>query len=146
MIGMNRLIFSKAFTSSCKSVRKVPFTKSITRANTRYFKPTSILQQIRFNSKLSTAPNIEANSNGSTNSQSDTKPRPKLTSEIFKLLRLAKPESKLIFALICLVTTSATTMTLPLMIGKIIDTTKKTTMMTKAKTTTIKMTHNQAIN
>ena len=73
MIGMNRLIFSKAFTSSCKSVGKVPFTKSITRANTRYFKPTSILQQIRFNSKLSTAPNIEANSNGSTNSQSDTK-------------------------------------------------------------------------
>lgn len=127
MIGMNRLIFSKAFTSSCKSVGKVPFTKSITRANTRYFKPTSILQQIRFNSKLSTAPNIEANSNGSTNSQSDTKkPRPKLTSEIFKLLRLAKPESKLIFfALICLVTTSATSMALPLMIGKIIDTTKK---------------------
>ena len=27
------------------------------------------------------------------------KPRPKLTSEIFKLLRLAKPESKLIFCL-----------------------------------------------
>lgn len=52
---------------------KVPFTKSITRANTRYFKPTSILQQIRFNSKLSTTPNTEANSNGSTNSQSDTK-------------------------------------------------------------------------
>lgn len=95
---MNRLIFSKAFTSSCKSMGKVPFTKSITRANTRYFKPTSILQQIRFNSKLSTTPNTEANSNGSTNSQSDTKkPRPKLTSEIFKLLRLAKPESKLIF-------------------------------------------------
>ncbi|CAI5755572.1 unnamed protein product [Candida verbasci] len=43
-------------------------------------------------------------------------------NDVVKLLRLAKPESKsLFFALICLGITSATTMSLPLIIGKIID-------------------------
>ena len=84
-----------------------------------------MLQQIRFNSTTST----ECFSVPKDDKQSEEPPkttkRPKLTADIVKLLRLAKPESKLIFfALLCLVATSATTMALPLIMGKIIDTAK----------------------
>ncbi|KAI5948769.1 MDL1 [Candida theae] len=52
-------------------------------------------------------------------------PRSTLFKDLVKLIKLAKPESKLIFfALLCLATSSATTMSLPLIIGKIIDTAK----------------------
>lgn len=48
-----------------------------------------------------------------------------LRRDLIKLIKLAKPEFKiLVFAFACLLVTSATSMTLPLFIGKIIDTAK----------------------
>ncbi|CUM65950.1 uncharacterized protein PRCAT00003603001 [Priceomyces carsonii] len=47
--------------------------------------------------------------------------------DVLKLLKLAKPEYKLLaFALVCLVITSAVGMSLPLLIGKILDTVNST--------------------
>lgn len=58
----------------------------------------------------------------------DTVPKPKnsLAQDIGRLLKLARPEYKLLFfALICLFISAATSMSLPLFIGKIIDTIKE---------------------
>lgn len=55
-----------------------------------------------------------------------TKTKAKFTSEFRNLIRLAKPESKLLLsAFACLFITSSVSMTLPLIVGKIIDTTKE---------------------
>lgn len=73
------------------------------------------LRQIRHNSSDSIpSPTNEVN------------PPPKsVRSDIQRLLKLAKPEYKLILAaLLCLIITSTVTMSLPLFIGKIIDTAK----------------------
>ena len=93
-----------------------------------------VLNQIRLNSTakdLRPAPNDQQASQEETDPSSDqsTKegkpPRSTLFKDLLKLIKLAKPESKLImFALLCLAISSATTMSLPLIIGKIIDTAK----------------------
>lgn len=55
----------------------------------------------------------------------EAKPKPNLRQDIMRLARLAKPEVKLmVFAFACLLVTSATSMSLPLFIGKVIDMTK----------------------
>ncbi|RLV90915.1 ATP-dependent permease MDL1 [Spathaspora sp. JA1] len=79
--------------------------------------------QIRFNSTLpSSTSDVKVDSN--TNDV-EIKKKQSIGKDIVKLLKLAKPEYKiLIFALLCLCITSATTMSLPLVIGKIIDTTR----------------------
>lgn len=74
----------------------------------------------RYNSTASARDNALAANAVSPNS----KPRT-LTKDLRKLFRLAKPEVKIIIAaLLCLILTSAVSMSLPLLIGKIIDTAK----------------------
>ncbi|KAL6454696.1 MDL1 ATP-dependent permease MDL1 [Candida maltosa Xu316] len=119
---MNKLIISRCFSSTCRRLTKIPCLKSTVRPIRHTIKPISILQQVRFNSTTTNT----AENEGTSPKEEPSKKRPKLMAEIMKLLRLAKPESKLIFfALICLITTSATSMALPLIMGKIIDTTKE---------------------
>lgn len=56
----------------------------------------------------------------------ETKPPKNMFNDLKRLVKLAKPESRTIAAaLLCLVTTSSVSMSLPLFIGKIIDTTKE---------------------
>lgn len=134
MIGINKLVFSKCLSNSCKRITRIPTTTTTTTTfrltikpiRQQYLRPTSILQQVRFNS-TSTVTNDNSAPKDESQSQSPpkTNKRPNMMADIAKLLRLAKPESKLIFfALLCLVATSATSMALPLIMGKIIDTAK----------------------
>lgn len=76
-----------------------------------------ILLQIRCNSSASVP---------DPPTDSDLKPPPRsVAGDIKRLLKLARPEYKLLLAaLVCLIVTSTVTMSLPLFIGKIIDTTK----------------------
>lgn len=73
-------------------------------------------RQLRFNS---------TSSNSTTPNTTPDKPKfnEKFTSDVWKLIRLAKPELPIILmALVFLVITSSVTMLLPLLVGKIIDT------------------------
>jgi len=84
----------------------------------------TILQQIRHNSSASLSPKPEPSQQPKPDEPEPKKPQ-SLWKDIGKLVKLAKPEYKIMaFALICLIITSSTSMSLPLFIGKIIDTTK----------------------
>jgi len=94
-----------------------------------------VLHQIRLNSTSQNGEQHRLDNSSPTTTQtgtsadqsvkSDKAPRSSLFRDLLKLIKLAKPESKLImFALLCLAISSATTMSLPLVIGKIIDTAK----------------------
>ncbi|KAI5950754.1 MDL1 [Candida jiufengensis] len=109
---------------------RVNCIKQIPRTN---FKHASILlNQLRFNSTTSksTTPSINNTSNDTVTStipidEAVRKEDSHLFKDIIKLLRLAKPESTLlVFALICLAISAATSMSIPLIIGKIMDTAK----------------------
>lgn len=95
--------------------------------------------QLRFSLNHTSSPNTNTSNNNSTNNTnySDTnnndtnyndtnnKNKRKFSSDIFNLLQLARPEIKILLgALTCLIITSSVTMSLPLLVGKIIDTAK----------------------
>ena len=80
---------------------------------------------VRFNSSNQSPP--PSNEDVKSTNEPQPKPgRPKnLFNDLKRLIKLAKPETKVLAAaLLCLVTTSSVSMSLPLFIGKIIDTTK----------------------
>ncbi|KAI3403812.2 MDL1 [Candida oxycetoniae] len=105
-------------------------------------KSPPLLQQVRFNTFTSStkrtgttkAKTYRSSEDDSTkksktyrssedDSTSTNTKKASLFKDVIKLLRLAKPETKLlIFAIVCLAVTSATSMSLPLIIGRIIDT------------------------
>lgn len=90
----------------------------------------------RFNSTSS----LKSEGNPIEVSGNKAKPR-RLVNDLTKLFRLAKPEVKiLIGALLCLILTSTVSMSLPLFIGKIIDTAKSPE--TKSPETDLKETNN----
>lgn len=79
---------------------------------------TNISLNTNTNQNTNTNPTPSTNTNPNTNKKN-------FSSDVVNLMRLARPEFKLIVgALGCLVTTSTITMTLPLIIGKIIDNVK----------------------
>ncbi|ODV82176.1 uncharacterized protein CANTADRAFT_44037 [Suhomyces tanzawaensis NRRL Y-17324] len=84
-----------------------------------------IALQVRFNSSAQSPEPVQI-PKPQTNDSTGAKPKAQsLWKDILRLLRLARPEYKLLFyALMCLIATSATSMLVPLFIGKIIDTTK----------------------
>ena len=64
----------------------------------------------------------ESGSESGNELESNAKPKSNLFNEIIKLLNLARPESRILgFALACLAVTSIASMSLPLVIGRIID-------------------------
>lgn len=106
----SQLIRLQLLTTSWHKAPFIPLISPIT-VRTSSFS----FQQIRHNSSES-IPN--------TTSEANPTPR-SVRADIQRLLKLAKPEYKLILAaLLCLIITSTVTMSLPLFIGKIIDTAK----------------------
>lgn len=92
-----------------------------TKNNLNFYKTNPRFCQLRYNSTSS----IPDPPSTLTPKKSDSKSQSPRTvrSDLMKILRLGKPEYKLLlFALLCLIVTSTISMSLPLVIGKIIDT------------------------
>ncbi|CAK9436450.1 uncharacterized protein LODBEIA_P10080 [Lodderomyces beijingensis] len=147
MISIQRSIalhqLSKNFCRSQARAR-VDFLKTLRlKTDSFYTKPCTETHQIRFNSTVrQSRPNSNDDKSSSasdsatrseweqsSNQQSqgeNSKPRSSgVFKEILKLLRLAKPEFKLLaFAIACLAVSSATSMSLPLIAGRVLDSVK----------------------
>ncbi|KAG7662796.1 MDL1 [[Candida] subhashii] len=134
MIGINRLMISRILPLARSSVIRIPkrntsgYFDAIPklpnfRSGRRMYQP--IINQLRYNSTSTTTAPEGSIINELPSTEKDKKQKTNIRKDVAKLLRLAKPEFRtLIWALLCLFVTSATTMTLPLFIGKIIDTAK----------------------
>ncbi|KAI5969306.1 MDL1 [Candida margitis] len=134
------LIFRRQlFGLASRVPRERAIVPQVTRCIQRHLikpQPSLVLNQIRLNSTNTNksdqpqlinhqTPNEQANPSSNPSTEAKKTPRSTLFKDLLKLIKLAKPESKLIFfALLCLAISSATTMSLPLVIGKIIDTAK----------------------
>lgn len=133
MIGINKQTILRILPLARSTLIRLPTKNSVPHLQTfnrhqwlrsGYRSHNLIISQIRFNTTSSTPEQITQQQSDSQ-SERDDKKRTQIRKDVVKLLRLAKPEFRtLIFALLCLLVTSATTMSLPLFIGKIIDTAK----------------------
>ncbi|KAI5966736.1 MDL1 [Candida pseudojiufengensis] len=111
------------------------FFKQLPRTNLKSNSP--LLLQLRYSSNTTSSSITSQNDTVTSTKPIDEiskKDKSHLFKDIIKLLKLAKPESKLlIFAIICLAISAATSMSIPLIIGKIMDTAKAPTDETKEK-------------